>query len=107
MVTLAAHLVDPASSAAAIAEASAIIASRAVAPGVKRPEVRDRLAALTPADFNRSEYSVREAAQEEALDLPPLPTTTIGSFPQTSEIRGARARANKGVISGDGILRSS
>ncbi|WP_104087534.1 5-methyltetrahydropteroyltriglutamate--homocysteine S-methyltransferase [Arthrobacter sp. GMC3] len=101
VVTLSAHLGDPASSAAAIAEASAIIASRAVASGVKRPEVRDRLAALTPADFNRSEYSVREAAQEAALDLPPLPTTTIGSFPQTSEIRSARARANKGAITSD------
>ncbi|MEO6531770.1 MAG: 5-methyltetrahydropteroyltriglutamate--homocysteine S-methyltransferase, partial [Specibacter sp.] len=37
----------------------------------------------------------------EALALPPLPTTTIGSFPQTSEIRSARARANKGAITGD------
>ncbi|MHA7304756.1 5-methyltetrahydropteroyltriglutamate--homocysteine S-methyltransferase [Arthrobacter sp. TMN-49] len=101
VVTLAAHLVDPASSAAAIAEASAIIAARAVAPGVKRPEVRDRLAALTPADFTRSEYPVRVAAQEAALALPPLPTTTIGSFPQTSEIRSARARANKGAITRD------
>ncbi|MGA7203021.1 MAG: 5-methyltetrahydropteroyltriglutamate--homocysteine S-methyltransferase [Specibacter sp.] len=98
VVTLAAHLADPASSAAAIAEASSVIASRATAAGVKRPEVRARLAALTTADFNRSEYSVREAAQEKTLDLPPLPTTTIGSFPQTSEIRSARARANKGAI---------
>ncbi|MDO5753105.1 5-methyltetrahydropteroyltriglutamate--homocysteine S-methyltransferase [Arthrobacter sp.] len=101
VVTLAAHLVDPASSAAAVAEATAVIASRATAAGVKRPEVRARLAALTPADFSRSEYSVREAAQEESLSLPPLPTTTIGSFPQTSEIRSARARANKGAITGE------
>ncbi len=98
VVTLAAHLADPASSAAAVAEATAVIASRAAATGVKRPEVRARLAALTPADFNRSEYSVREAAQEKTLSLPPLPTTTIGSFPQTSDIRSARARANKGTI---------
>ncbi|WP_186759731.1 5-methyltetrahydropteroyltriglutamate--homocysteine S-methyltransferase [Arthrobacter alpinus] len=98
VVTLSAHLVDPASSAAAIAEASAVIASRATAAGVQRPEVRARLAALTPASFNRSAFAVREAAQDTALNLPPLPTTTIGSFPQTSEIRSARARANKGVI---------
>ncbi|MDJ0313960.1 5-methyltetrahydropteroyltriglutamate--homocysteine S-methyltransferase [Arthrobacter sp. H35-D1] len=98
VVTLAAHLVDPASSAAAVAEATAVIASRAAAAGVKRSEVRARLAALTPADYSRSAYSVREAAQEKALSLPPLPTTTIGSFPQTSEIRSARARANKGAI---------
>ncbi|MFC8302522.1 5-methyltetrahydropteroyltriglutamate--homocysteine S-methyltransferase [Specibacter sp. NPDC057265] len=98
VVTLAAHLKDPASSAAAIAEATAVIASRAVAPGVKRPEVRARLAALKPEDFNRAAYPVREAAQTAALDLPALPTTTIGSFPQTGEIRSARARANKGAI---------
>ncbi|MHA7177735.1 5-methyltetrahydropteroyltriglutamate--homocysteine S-methyltransferase [Arthrobacter sp. Sr24] len=101
VVTLAAHLGDPASSAAAIAQASAIIASRAEGAGVKRPEVRARLAALTPSDFNRSAYEVREAAQEAALALPPLPTTTIGSFPQTGEIRSARARANKGAITSD------
>jgi 5-methyltetrahydropteroyltriglutamate--homocysteine methyltransferase len=82
----------------AIDEASRIIASRAAAEGVQRAEVRARIAALTAADFNRSEYGVREAAQEKALDLPPLPTTTIGSFPQTSEIRTARARANKGAL---------
>ena len=101
VVTLAAYLGDPASSASAIAEATAVIASRAAAAGVKRPEVRARLAALTTADFNRSAYAVREAAQEQALHLPPLPTTTIGSFPQTSEIRSARARANKGAITGE------
>ncbi|MCU1563602.1 MAG: methionine synthase (B12-independent) [Arthrobacter sp.] len=82
----------------AIDEASRIIASRAAAEGVQRAEVRARTAALTAADFNRADYGVREAAQEKALDLPPLPTTTIGSFPQTSEIRTARARANKGEL---------
>jgi 5-methyltetrahydropteroyltriglutamate--homocysteine methyltransferase len=82
----------------AIDEASRIIASRAAAEGVQRAEVRARTAALTAADFHRADYRVREAAQEKALDLPPLPTTTIGSFPQTSEIRTARARANKGEL---------
>ncbi len=100
VVTLAAYVGYPASAAGAIAEATTAIASRAAATGVKRPEVRARLAALTAADFRRADYAVREAAQEQALKLPPLPTTTIGSFPQTSEIRGARARANKGAISG-------
>ncbi len=105
VVTLAAHLVDPASSAAAVAEATASIASRAGAKGVRRPEVRARVAALTPADFSRSEYSVRVAAQEKSLDLPALPTTTIGSFPQTGEIRSARARANRGAITGEEYAR--
>ncbi|UEL27094.1 5-methyltetrahydropteroyltriglutamate--homocysteine S-methyltransferase [Pseudarthrobacter sp. L1SW] len=96
--TLASYLAEPASAKAAIDDATAVIASRATAEGVRRADVRARTGALTAADFTRSEYSVREAAQEEALHLPPLPTTTIGSFPQTSEIRSARARNNKGDL---------
>jgi 5-methyltetrahydropteroyltriglutamate--homocysteine methyltransferase len=97
--TLAGLLTDAAAVQPAIDEATRVIASRAAAEGVRRADVRARTAALTAADFNRSEYSVREAAQEEALHLPPLPTTTIGSFPQTSEIRSARARNTKGELS--------
>lgn len=96
--TLASYLADPAAAQAAIDEASAVIASRATAEGVRREEVRARTAALTAADFTRSDYAVREAAQEAALQLPALPTTTIGSFPQTSEIRSARARNIKGEL---------
>ncbi|MEE2523440.1 5-methyltetrahydropteroyltriglutamate--homocysteine S-methyltransferase [Pseudarthrobacter sp. J75] len=96
--TLADYLADPASAQAAIDQASAVIASRATAEGVRREDVRTRTGALTAADFSRSAYEVREAAQTEALALPPLPTTTIGSFPQTSEIRSARARNNKGDL---------
>ncbi|MGO4455333.1 5-methyltetrahydropteroyltriglutamate--homocysteine S-methyltransferase [Arthrobacter sp. RAF14] len=96
--TLAAHLADPASAQAAIDEASAVIASRATAEGVRREDVRSRTAALTDSDFSRSDYAVREAAQEAALHLPALPTTTIGSFPQTAEIRSARARNTKGEL---------
>lgn len=97
--TLAGLLTDTAAVQPAIDEASRVIASRAAAEGVRRADVRARTAALTAADFTRSEYSVRAAAQEEALHLPPLPTTTIGSFPQTSEIRSARARNIKGDLS--------
>ena len=97
--TLAGLLTDAAAVQPAIDEATRVIASRAAAEGVRRADVRARTAALTAADFNRSEYAVREAAQEEALHLPPLPTTTIGSFPQTSEIRSARARNTKGELS--------
>ncbi len=98
VVTLAGLLTDEAAVQPAIDEATRIIASRAEAEGVRRGDVRARIAALTDADFNRSAYAVREAAQEKALHLPPLPTTTIGSFPQTSEIRTARARANRGDL---------
>jgi 5-methyltetrahydropteroyltriglutamate--homocysteine methyltransferase len=101
VVTLAGLLTDAAAVQPAIDEATRVIASRAEAEGVRRADVRARTEALTPADFNRSEYSVREAAQEEALHLPPLPTTTIGSFPQTSEIRSARARNNKGDLTNE------
>jgi 5-methyltetrahydropteroyltriglutamate--homocysteine methyltransferase len=101
VVTLAGVLTDAAAVQPAIDEATRVIANRAAAEGVQRADVRARTAALTPADFNRSEYSVREAAQEEALHLPPLPTTTIGSFPQTSEIRSARARNNKGDLTNE------
>ncbi|MDP5226160.1 MULTISPECIES: 5-methyltetrahydropteroyltriglutamate--homocysteine S-methyltransferase [Arthrobacter] len=98
VATLASYLADPATAQAAIDEASAVIASRATADGVRREGVRARTAALTDADFSRSAYTVREAAQEAALQLPPLPTTTIGSFPQTAEIRSARARNIKGEL---------
>ena len=76
---------------AEVAEATRVLEQRAAAPGVVRPEVRARTAALTDADRSREPYLEREAAQTERLHLPPLPTTTIGSFPQTTEIRKARA----------------
>src|SRR5690606_886241 len=50
------------------------------------------------ADATRSDYATRVAAQDAVLDLPALPTTTIGSFPQTTELRQARARLRKGEI---------
>jgi 5-methyltetrahydropteroyltriglutamate--homocysteine methyltransferase len=78
--------------------ASAALADRAAAPGVRDGAVRARAAALEESAFRRSEYAARRAAQEAAFDLPPLPTTTIGSFPQTGEIRRQRARYAKGEI---------
>ncbi|APT88809.1 5-methyltetrahydropteroyltriglutamate--homocysteine methyltransferase [Corynebacterium frankenforstense DSM 45800] len=72
--------------------------TRADHPGVKRAEVREATAAVTDADRRRSPYEQRRAAQEKALDLPLLPTTTIGSFPQTGEIRKTRAAFRKGNI---------
>ncbi|MDM4762546.1 5-methyltetrahydropteroyltriglutamate--homocysteine S-methyltransferase [Galbitalea sp. SE-J8] len=79
--------------------ATAALEDRRTAAGVRDGAVRDRAAALTDADFARTEYGIRLAAQETALDLPPLPTTTIGSFPQTSDIRRQRARLVRGEIS--------
>src|SRR5690606_27423840 len=74
------------------------VTSRRDAVGVLVPSVREHTAALTDADATRSDYATRVAAQDAVLDLPALPTTTIGSFPQTTELRQARARLRKGEI---------
>ncbi len=69
-------------------------AFRAFAP--EDAGVAARVAALTPDDFRRAQsYTERRPAQ---VNLPPFPTTTIGSFPQTKEVRALRARYNKGSI---------
>jgi len=79
-------------------EASDAVNSRRTAPGVVRPEVRERAAALTADAFTRGDFDARKKAQAARLELPPLPTTTIGSFPQTPEIRKARAAHGKGEL---------
>jgi len=79
--------------------ATAALADRHDAPGVRDGAVRQRAAALTTDDFSRGDYAERLAAQDEALGLPFLPTTTIGSFPQTGDIRKARALYTKGDLS--------
>ena len=78
--------------------ASDALAARHAAAGVRDGAVRDRAAALTSSDFSRGDYAARLAAQDEALKLPFLPTTTIGSFPQTGDIRKTRAALSKGEI---------
>ncbi|GEL94172.1 5-methyltetrahydropteroyltriglutamate--homocysteine S-methyltransferase [Cellulomonas composti] len=82
----------------ALLEASDAVASRRGAAGVVRPEVRERAAGLTEDAFGRGDFEQRKAAQTTRLNLPPLPTTTIGSFPQTPEIRKARAAHAKGEL---------
>jgi 5-methyltetrahydropteroyltriglutamate--homocysteine methyltransferase len=63
------------------------------------PVVRRRLDAIGEPDLHRaSPYDVREKAQRARLGLPPLPTTTIGSFPQTGEVRRARAARRRGEL---------
>jgi 5-methyltetrahydropteroyltriglutamate--homocysteine methyltransferase len=87
--------------AAELDAASAALDARSSAPGVRDGEVRARAAELTDAAYRRGAYADRLVAQETALALPFLPTTTIGSFPQTGEIRRARARFLKGVLTAD------
>ncbi|GAA0546239.1 5-methyltetrahydropteroyltriglutamate--homocysteine S-methyltransferase [Paractinoplanes ferrugineus] len=64
----------------------------------RHDEVRARLAGLSPADRQRGAYPERAAAQQARLGLPDLPTTTIGSFPQTAELRQARAALRAGTL---------
>lgn len=78
--------------------ATAALEDRRTAPGVRDGAVRDRAAALGEDAFRRGAYESRRAAQDAELGLPPLPTTTIGSFPQTGAIRRERARFAKGEI---------
>ncbi|WP_297081592.1 5-methyltetrahydropteroyltriglutamate--homocysteine S-methyltransferase [uncultured Demequina sp.] len=85
--------------ASELEDARAALQARAEHPGTNRADVRDALAAVEPGDTERSPYSVRAAAQENRFHLPELATTTIGSFPQTPEIRKARAAWAKGELS--------
>jgi 5-methyltetrahydropteroyltriglutamate--homocysteine methyltransferase len=84
--------------AAELTAARAATRSRAEAKDVAEPRVRARLDAFTPEDLRRPEYAVRAAAQQATLNLPSLPSTTIGSFPQTVEVRKARAAHRSGDL---------
>lgn len=62
--------------------------------------VKQRVAAITVKDENRANaFAIRKEAQHKALKLPLFPTTTIGSFPQTLEVRSWRAKYKKGDLS--------
>ncbi|MFD6797656.1 5-methyltetrahydropteroyltriglutamate--homocysteine S-methyltransferase [Streptomyces cyaneofuscatus] len=85
--------------AAELAANRADLASRTDAVITRDPAVRARTAAITDADGRRSQpYAERTLAQRAHLGLPLLPTTTIGSFPQTTELRTARADLRAGRI---------
>jgi 5-methyltetrahydropteroyltriglutamate--homocysteine methyltransferase len=65
----------------------------------RNPYVRERVEGLTDGDARRDGgFDVRSEAQRARFDLPLFPTTTIGSYPQTAEIRGARAALRGGEI---------
>ena len=93
IVTLAKGLTQGTDTIAAeLAAHRADLASRAGSALTRDPAVRARAAAVTDTDTRRSRpYDERTTAQRAHLGLPPLPTTTIGSFPQTAELRTARA----------------
>ena len=83
----------------ALAENQAAHAARRSSPRIHNPAVKSRLQAVQPSDFDRkSTFAERQALQRKKLNLPLFPTTTIGSFPQTPEVRSARARWKRGDL---------
>ena len=85
---------------AALAVSRAVQAGRAASPRIHKPQVQARLAAVTALDSQRqSPFGERIAKQRALLKLPAFPTTTIGSFPQTSAIRLARQSFKAGKLS--------
>ncbi|PZP26594.1 5-methyltetrahydropteroyltriglutamate--homocysteine S-methyltransferase [Pseudomonas kuykendallii] len=91
---------DAADVQAALRTSRAVQASRAASPRIHKPQVQARLAAIRPVHARRqSPFDRRIELQRERLRLPVFPTTTIGSFPQTSAIRLARQAFRQGRLS--------
>lgn len=75
------------------------IASKKTSLLINNQEVKDRVSQITENDAKRkSSFRIRKEKQTAVLDLPLFPTTTIGSFPQTPEVRSWRARLKKGEL---------
>jgi 5-methyltetrahydropteroyltriglutamate--homocysteine methyltransferase len=93
--------ITPSAEVLAVAEENRAAAeSRKVSPLIHDDAVKQRLSGVTIKDENRANiYAIRKLAQQKALDLPLFPTTTIGSFPQTPEVRSWRAKYKKGALS--------
>ena len=78
------------------------VGSRRHSPLIVNQEVRDRVDDVSPDDLRRhSPFAQRAAEQQRRLGLATFPTTTIGSFPQTAEVRSWRARLKAGKLSAD------
>jgi 5-methyltetrahydropteroyltriglutamate--homocysteine methyltransferase len=85
---------------AIFAASDAAAASRRTSRRIHDPAVRARMAAICADDTERrSAYSERARIQHRRFNLPPFPTTTIGSFPQTADVRKARAARKRGELS--------
>ncbi|CAD5273445.1 5-methyltetrahydropteroyltriglutamate-homocysteine S-methyltransferase [Bosea sp. 62] len=82
-----------------LASSSAAAAARKASPKVNDKSVAERMAAINEA-FGRREspFAKRAKLQRARFNLPPFPTTTIGSFPQTPEVRKARTAHDKGQL---------
>lgn len=76
-----------------------VVAGREKSPRTHNAEVRKRIAEITPEMYQRDQpFDQRRQLQAAKLNLPLFPTTTIGSFPQTREVRKHRAEYLKGSL---------
>lgn len=76
------------------------IANRKTSPLIHDQKVKARVGGINPEISSRkSSFAIRKQKQQKVLNLPLFPTTTIGSFPQTKEVRSWRARLKKGDLS--------
>jgi len=98
-VALLAHLLDDGDHEALLRGSDRIQNSRRSDSRVERPLVRQRAAQVCDAMLTRTAYALRRPQQAQWLHLPLLPTTTIGSFPQTRAIRLMRRRYQSGEVS--------
>jgi 5-methyltetrahydropteroyltriglutamate--homocysteine methyltransferase len=107
LALLSAALNAPGSKQAELAAYSAPIRARRQSSRVHNAQVEKRLAAITAQDSERQRpYAERAAAQRDRFNLPAWPTTTIGSFPQTTEIRGLRLDFKQGRLDGNNYRTS-
>ncbi|MGM9476518.1 5-methyltetrahydropteroyltriglutamate--homocysteine S-methyltransferase [Pedobacter sp. GSP4] len=92
---------SPASTLQKLEENKLAISNRKVSKIIHNPEVKARVLALKSDDAERlSAFSTRKIKQQE-LNLPSYATTTIGSFPQTAEVRSWRAKLKNGTFTED------
>ncbi|MGL5444074.1 MAG: 5-methyltetrahydropteroyltriglutamate--homocysteine S-methyltransferase, partial [[Mycobacterium] stephanolepidis] len=97
-VVVLARALGGARDAAEFAASNAAVESRKTDPRLNNGKIRARLDSILAAGVSRGDAAERRRSQDERLQLPELPTTTIGSFPQTVEIRKARQALTKGEI---------
>jgi 5-methyltetrahydropteroyltriglutamate--homocysteine methyltransferase len=78
------------------------IQSRKVSLLIHKQKIKERIKSVTDKETERvNNFPIRKLKQQETLHLPLFPTTTIGSFPQTKEVRSWRAKLKKGELTND------
>ncbi|KAJ3273267.1 methionine-synthesizing 5- methyltetrahydropteroyltriglutamate--homocysteine methyltransferase [Terramyces sp. JEL0728] len=97
IATIVKAITAPGSVDAVLAENAHAHELRKTSALIHNPEVQAELKAIVPENFRRlSKFEVRAQKQQQKLNLPLYPTTTVGSFPQTKEVRVARQKFKKG-----------